>query len=108
EEVEDGLDELAVVDGRRVLGVAADDDLEVAEVDAADDQTDGRHEDVGHERRDDLAERGAHDETDREIDDVTALDEIPELVEEGCHRRNSLSGMCRFPALGFREMPSRG
>ena len=50
--------------------VGADGDRHILEVDAADGEAEGRHDDVADERAHDLAERGADHDTDREVDDV--------------------------------------
>ena len=46
------------------------------EVDAAEQQTDRRHDDAFDQRGDDLAERGADDDADGQIDDVAPGDEV--------------------------------
>ena len=56
-------------------------DVKVLEVDAADDETDRRHHDVGDERGHDLAEGRADDHADGEIQDVAASRKLPEFLE---------------------------
>ena len=43
----------------------------------------GRHQDVRHERRHDLAERRADDECDREVEDIPAHGERLEFLQHG-------------------------
>src|SRR5581483_2323720 len=62
------------------LGVA-DLDSQVAEVEAADQHADERHDHVPDQRGDDLAEGAADDHADREVDDVALHREIPELAD---------------------------
>src|SRR5215470_15881419 len=58
-------------------------DEEVLEVHATEEPPDRRHDDVVDERGDDRPERGAHDHTDRQVDDVTPHDERLELAQHG-------------------------
>src|SRR5215467_4822688 len=58
-------------------------DEEVLEVHAAEEPPDRRHDDVVDERGDDRAERGAHDHTDRQVDDVAPHDERLEFAQHG-------------------------
>src|SRR5581483_3035652 len=71
-----------------------DDPFQVREVDAADQQADGRHDDVGDQRTDDLAERTADDHGDGQIYHVAAHDESLEVAGVA-HRVTSL--VARIP-----------
>ena len=55
---------------------------EVPEVELSDNHADGRHDEIAHERRDDLPERGADDHADGEIDHVAPHRERLELLEQ--------------------------
>src|SRR6185436_6923398 len=72
------LQEDAVLD----LGVA-DLQHQPLEVEAADQDADQRHDDVGDRRGDDLAERRADDHADGEVDDVALHRELAELLQHG-------------------------
>src|SRR6185503_8375861 len=62
---------------------ATERDEHVREVDAAEQEPDRRHQDVFYERVDDLAEGGADDHADGEVDDVAPHRELFELFEHG-------------------------
>ena len=76
DELDHGRDERAVAEHRVV-----DREGEVAEVGLADDHRDDRHDQVVDERGDHRRERDAHDERDRELDDVAAEQEVLELLD---------------------------
>jgi hypothetical protein len=76
EEVRDGLEEIAVGDGR-----PADRHGQARDVDAIEEYADERRDDVGDERCHDLAEGGSHDDTDGEVDDIAAEREFFEILE---------------------------
>jgi hypothetical protein len=61
---------------------AAENDEEVREVDAAEKLPDRRHQNVLHQRVDDLAEGSADDHADGEVDDGPSL-RIAELFQHG-------------------------
>ncbi len=85
QEVDDGVEELAIEDL-----AAVDEDEEVAEAGLADDGRDERCNDVGGQSGNDRAEGCADDDSDCEIDDVAAKDEVTKafehrsISEEGC------------------------
>ena len=79
EERDQGVDERPVGEAR-----AVDREVELAEVVLADDRRDQRRDHVPDERVDDRAERSAHDDADREVDDVAPQKELLELAS---HRR---------------------
>ena len=56
-------------------------DEKVAEVDASERHADRRHDQVVDDRRHDLAERGADDDADGEVDDVAAGGKVTEFLE---------------------------
>lgn len=62
-------------------------DVETGEVDFPEDDAERGHDDVIHERRDDLIKRGAHRETDSKVDHIAASGELSELVEEFFHEK---------------------
>src|SRR5215469_10817281 len=95
EEVDNRLDEDAVVDGgdHRRLGrgdggelLPPKSDEEVREVRLAEQEADGGHEQVGHERGDHPAEGGADHHTDRQLHHVAPHDELFELFQHGALR----------------------
>ena len=83
EEVDDGLEEVAVIDGGRLnaFDVSGDGELEGAKVEAADNHGNDRHDDVVDKRVDDSSEGTTDDDTDGEIHDRTAVDEFFELFK---------------------------
>ena len=85
DEGDDRVDERAVADrdlGRRIAADRClEDDLELGEVDAAEEQPDRRHDDVVDERVDDRAERGADDHADRQRERVGLEQERAELSD---------------------------
>ena len=94
DEVDDVLDEQAVVDradaGRRGrlggnVAAAVERDEQAAEVDAAGQHADQRHEDVVDQRRGDRAERRADDDADGHVDHIAAHGERLEILEEFFH-----------------------
>ena len=70
------------------------------EVDAAEEQADGRHDDALDERRDDLPNAAPMIDADGEIDDVAARDEVAEFFQHGrAPVMASLSGGGRLPEI---------
>lgn len=59
-----------------------DHDEQVAEIHIAQQETNGRHEDVVDQRADDLAEGRADDDADRQVDHVAAHDELLKFFEQ--------------------------
>src|SRR5579859_663123 len=81
EEVEYRLKERAVLEQYgRALGVVAHSHRKVAEVDAADQHAERRHDDVADQGGNDLAERGADDDADRQVDHVAFHGKFFELA----------------------------
>ncbi len=72
---------------RREVADAREVDAQVAEVGVAEQGPDGRHDDIVHERRHDLAERAADDDADGHVHYVALEGEFLELLEE-CHDSN--------------------
>jgi len=77
DEVEAALEKFAVGD----LG-GADLHRQCLEIEAADQRADAGHDHVLDQRRDDLAERGADDHADGEIDDVALDREVAEFFQQ--------------------------
>ena len=74
------LNERAVLEEHRLtFGAGADLHRKIGEVDATDRKPDGRHDDVPHQGIDDLAERAADHDADREVDDTALHREFFEL-----------------------------
>ena len=70
-EVDQRLQERAVLQHHRhAVGTGADRGGRLLEIHPRQRQSERRHDDVRNERTDDLAERGADHDTDREVDDV--------------------------------------
>ena len=86
-----GRDERAVAED----GVV-DREREIAEVRLADDHRDDRHHEIVDERGDERAEREPHHEGHRQLDEVAAHQEVPELLD---HR--SSSGRLGAPATAM-------
>ena len=57
--------------------------IEVREVQLAEHQPDDGHDDVGHQRIDDLAEGRADDHADRQVDDIALDGKLLEFAEDG-------------------------
>src|SRR6185295_16397040 len=100
QKVHDLAEEQAV---RHLLAVDHPLPLEVAPL-AGHHHADERHDDVLHQRIDDLAERGADDHGDREIDHVALQGELLELVEQ----RESPSSRSQHHGLLFHIVFSLG
>jgi hypothetical protein len=92
DEVDDGVDEHAVIDGgrpgllgRRQAGVgrAAQVDEQVAEVDLAQQQADGGHDDVLDQRVDHCPEGCADDDAHGQVDYAAAHDEFLKFLPHG-------------------------
>lgn len=83
EEVNDGLEEVAVINsgGLNAFDVGGDGELEGAKVEAADNHGNDRHNDVVDKRVDDSSEGTTDDDTDSEVHDRTAVDEFFELFK---------------------------
>ena len=71
------------------LAAATEDGSGVADLDAAGQCADDRHNDVAHERGHDFAEGGADDDADGQIDDVATHGELFEFFE---HAHGNLQG----------------
>ena len=84
EEVDDGLEEVAVCDGG-----FSDSEREARDIDSVEKNAEYRGDDVGDERCHDLSEGGADDDTDREIDDIATECEFLEILEHSVlHQRS--------------------
>lgn len=90
EEVDDGRDETAVVEGGGAgflggfeggVGVAVEGDEEVGEIHLAGEQCQAGHDDVVDQRVDDGFEGGTDDDTDGHIQHVAAADKFLEFVD---------------------------
>jgi hypothetical protein len=82
-EIDDRIKEETIVDADRFgssLSVMQH-DTQITEINFAEQQADGRHENVGDERRDNFSERAADDNTDSQVDDVAAHGEFFELFK---------------------------
>ena len=58
-----------------------EDEHPLCEIDPAGEQPDDRHDDVAHQRVDDLPKRHADDEADGQVDRVALIDECLEFFE---------------------------
>ena len=85
EEIDDAFDEETELNLGGFAGAeeAGNGDREMAEVDATDEHTDDRHDDVVHQGGDNGAESATNDDTDSEIDDVAAVNEFLEFFDNG-------------------------
>lgn len=81
DEVDDGLKKCAVFDDR-----TSDRERKSGEVDFAEQYTNERHQDIIHERCDDLSECTTNDDTHGEIDNVSFHGEASEFFDDG-HRK---------------------
>ena len=92
EEADDGIDEHAVVDGHRACrlrvgqqcvgpsrGACLEQDEEVGEIHIAQQQADGRHDDIVNQRLDDSTEGSADDDAHGHVNHVATHDEFFEL-----------------------------
>ena len=108
QELDQGVDEGAVLDrhlldgfGRRIFG--HQDPLQLGEVHLAQQQADGRHDDLIDQAGDDLAERGADDDADRQVDNIAARGEFTKLGQQAhssvfrFKRRQKRSGALEVP-----------
>ena len=100
EEVDDSLDEVAVIDGSWLdsFNVGGDGDLEGTEVKTADNHRNDRHDYVIDERGDDGCKSTTNDDTDGEIHDRTAVDEFFEFFKHISPLFNRFGG--------FRDSPN--
>lgn len=88
QKVDDGVEEVAVIDGNgtgllgfRQRGImrSGQADEEVGKIDSAEEFADRGHDDVRHQGGDDFAESTANDDSDGQIEDVTAHNEGLEI-----------------------------
>ncbi len=61
--------------------------VKVGEINVADKSGDGRHDDVLHQRIDDVAKCRADDDADGEVGDIAAQRKFPELMQDGYFHR---------------------
>src|SRR5690606_29692189 len=118
QEVDDRVEEGAVLDHRRsrcpglrdgcVLVAVGQYDAQVREVDPAQQEADHGHDDLIHERRRDGAEGRGHDDRDRQVQNVTSVDELPELLEHGGPLPTNLTSGAWPDSSHQRAAPARG
>src|SRR6185369_1590907 len=75
-------------------------DEETREIGFAQRQSDGRHDNAFHERRNDLSERGADYYCNCQVDHISASDELFEFSPHGCVL---LLSNCRLPIANWKS-----
>lgn len=89
-ELDDRIEENTIVDGgctsslgirKAGIALAADIPIKLGKIHLAQQQTDGRHDDVVYQRGDNLAECGTDDDANRQVNDTSFDCKFPEFFE---------------------------
>lgn len=110
QEVDDCLDEVAVIDGCFGLGLGCrgDDVAKTCEIDAAEEQTDDGHNHIVDEGVDDGGKRTADDNAGSQVDDAAPGDEFLKFCNKTfflCHGISSFFSFLKFVIESGQDAP---